>query len=117
MSVERRHAPRLEVLDQLHGRLVSLNVSLVVRELGAGGFSVESTVPFPPGARHRFRFRIAGGGEVIVDAVGVHSRSIRASDDEDRYITGFAFCQDGNPEAARAVATLLNAMNSVLEFR
>ncbi len=117
MLVERRHAPRLEVLDQLHGHAVSVNVPLVVRELGAGGFSVESSVPFPTGSRHTFRFTLAGGGEVIVDATRIHSRAAKATGSPDCYITGFAFCQDGNPEATQAVDTLLDAMTSVLQFQ
>jgi hypothetical protein len=109
MPVERRHAPRLEVLEQLHGQLVSVKLPLVVREMGAGGFSVECPVPFPSGARHRFRFTLAGGGEVIVEAVGVHARSTSQTGGTARYISGFAFCQDGHPETARAVRTLLDA--------
>lgn len=116
MPAERRHAPRLEVLEQLHGQLVSVNVPLVVRELGTGGFSVESSVPFPPGARHRFRFTIAGSGEVLIDAIAAHSRSARVTRGPDRYISGFTFWDDGNPETARAIDVLLDAITSVLEF-
>ena len=117
MSAERRFAPRLDVLDQLHGHLVKINVPLIVRELGAGGFSVESPVPFPPGARHRFRFTLAGGGEVIVEAVGVHTRSTGAIGGTDRHISGFAFCLDGHSETARAVPTLLGAVSSILQVQ
>ena len=117
MPVERRHAPRLEVLEQLHGQLVSVKVPLVVREMGAGGFSVESTVPFPPGARHRFRFTLAGGGKVIVEADGVHMRSMSQTGGTDRDISGFAFCRDGHPESARAVRTLLDAVSSILHVQ
>ena len=114
---DRRATPRIEVMDQLHGRLVSLNVTLVVRELGAGGFSIESPVAFPPNARHQFRFSTPGGVEVILEATVVHSRPSIAADGKRSCITGFAFCHDSAHDAARAVDDLLGALTPTLEFR
>jgi hypothetical protein len=112
---ERRTTPRLEVLGQLHGHLVSLSVPLVVRDLSAGGFSVESVVPFPPGARHQFRFNTAAGADIVIEAVVVHSRPVAPLGGVTRYATGFAFCHDSE-DTAHAVDELLGAVTSVLEF-
>jgi len=116
ITTERRATPRLEVLDQLHGYLVRLEVALVVRELGGGGFSIESDVPFPPGARHQFRFSPASGAQVIVDAVVVHTRSINLPGAPPRHVTGFAFCFDSNRDTKQAVEELMAAVTSTPHF-
>jgi hypothetical protein len=114
---DRRATPRLEVLGQLHGYLVSLEVSLVVRDLSAGGFSVESVVPFPPGARHPFRFTASTGMEITVEAVVMHSRPHGLAGGQALYVTGFAFCHDSEHYRARAVDDLLGALASARQFR
>jgi hypothetical protein len=113
---ERRASPRLEVLDQLHGYLVRLNLPLVVRELGGGGFSIESDVPFPAGARHHFRFSTPAGAQIIVEAVVVHTRPISALGRHARHVTGFAFCFDAPRDARQAVEELLAAVTSEPHF-
>ncbi len=44
---ERRTAPRVEVVDQLLGQIVTFPVRLLLRDLGPGGFSLEAPLPFP----------------------------------------------------------------------
>src|SRR5512145_749606 len=61
-------SPRIEVMGQLHGQLVPMNVPLDVRDLSNGGFAVESSVDFPVGAVHRFRFITQNGIEVLIRA-------------------------------------------------
>jgi len=114
MTIERRATPRLEVLEQLHGQLVPLGVPFLMRELGAGGFSVESIVRFPLGARHRFRFTTADNVEVILEATVMHSGPSGPVDDGTSYMTGFAFVHDAADETWRAVDTLLDAVVDVL---
>ena len=114
MTAERRQTPRLEVLDQLHGRLVALKVPLVVREIGPGGFSIESIVPFPPDSHHQFRFTAGTGDEIVAHAVVVHTRPAGAGGTPARYITGFVFGEGS--ETTRAAGRLLDAMTSALSF-
>jgi hypothetical protein len=114
---DRRATPRLEVLDQLHGYLVTIKGSLVVREIGRGGFSIESDVPFPLGARHQFRFSTPAGAQVIVDAVVVHTRPVGGPGTPVRHVTGLAFCHDAARETQEAVGELIAAVTSVPRFR
>jgi hypothetical protein len=113
---ERRTSPRLEVVDQLHGQLVTLNVRQTLRELGSGGFSTEGPILFPTGARHLFRFITAGGVQVVLQATVAHCRPARDFQDVPRYITGFSFVQDGSADAAVKIEILLAAITDCLEF-
>jgi hypothetical protein len=113
---ERRQTPRLDVLDELHGRLVAVRVPLTVRELGPGGFSIESVVPFPSGSRHQFRFTTTEDDAIIVEAVAVHSRYLAMEGGVRQYVSGFAFCHL-EPETADGVYRLLQALTSSLQFR
>ena len=116
ITTERRAACRLEVLDQLNGQLVSMNVPILVRELGAGGFSIESNVPFPIGAHHQFRFTTAAGLAIILEAAVVHSQPTRPAHGWKRYVTGFSFVHDAIHDTARDIDILLDAMTAVLQF-
>lgn len=107
---ERRASPRLEVLDQLHGHLVSLNVQLEMRDLGPGGFSTESVVPFPLGARHHFRLTTADDVEVLIEAIVIHRRPAYSADGLTHFIAGFAFVHDPVHDTAADICRLLDAI-------
>jgi hypothetical protein len=108
---ERRTAPRLEVLSQFHGHLVPFGVPLRVRDVSAGGFSIESSVPFPVGARHEFRFTTASGQEVRIAATVMHTQPAGADAESPTYICGLAFLHDPNHDTGGDIDTLLEAMS------
>lgn len=92
-----------------------LDVPLVVRDLGQGGFSTESSVPFPPGTSHHFRFTTATDTVVTLDAKAVHCRlASAAADGHFSYITGFEFHSD--PMTDEAVGVLIDTLASVLSL-
>jgi hypothetical protein len=115
-SEERRTSPRLEVIDQLHGQLVTLKVRQTLRELGAGGFSTEGPVQFPKGAPHFFRFTTAAGVQVVLAATVVHSRPAGDPQDSPSYITGFSFVKGAYAETEAKIEILLDAVLGSLEF-
>lgn len=107
---ERRRGRRVEVLGQLHGRVVALKVPIAVRNLSTGGFSIEAPLAFPRHAIHTFRFTTAEGHEVVIDAESI--RCIRASrqDADPVYVTGFEFV--GSGEASRGqIDSLVESMS------
>ena len=110
MPIDRRSTPRLEVLGRLHGHLVSLDVPITIGNLGLGGFSAESVMPFPLGARHQFRFTTDTGGEVNIQAVVVHRRPGYSADGLTFFVTGFAFVHDPVHDTARDIRLLLTSM-------
>jgi hypothetical protein len=97
MRTERRRAARVEILGQIHGRLVTLEADVKVRELSLGGMSLESEIQFPEGAIHQFELFLGDGARVAVSAVARHSRPVPAGTGH-RYLTGFQFIDDTRGE-------------------
>ncbi len=114
-QANRRRYPRLEVLDQIEGELVPLDVPVTLRDLSHGGFSIVSSNPFPPGTMHHFRFTAAVDAVVLLDATAVHCRLTSASaSGEFSYITGFEFVSAEHTEDA--IAVLLDTLASMLSL-
>ena len=110
----RRRSPRVEVLGTLHGQIVAMDIPLVVRNISAGGFGIESQVAFPVGAQHRFRFTAETGLRVVLSAEARHCDPVAMSDGVTRYRAGFEFVQVPGGETGKAVETLLEAATSIL---
>src|SRR5688572_12904839 len=90
---ERRRTPRIDVLGQVHVHILSCPAPASLREISLGGFSIESTMAFPPGLVHQFRFALEDGSETHVSATSVHcaiSSSVRGTP---VHVTGFEFIQ------------------------
>ena len=96
-------------MGQLHGQLVPMNLPLDVRDLSSGGFAVESSVSFPVGAVHRFRFITRTGAEVLVRATARHCRPVDSVDGAPRFLAGFSFILDQNGETEAAIDLMLKA--------
>ena len=95
------------------GHLVPIEMPLMIRDLGEAGFSTESSVPFPPGSHHHFRFTTLDQTAVAIEATVVHCRLARAgSDGQFTYITGFEFHSDASNDAS--IAVLVDTLASVL---
>lgn len=90
---DRRGGPRVEVLGSLHGQLVPLRVMVRVREIGFGGFSIESDVPLPIDVQQDFRFTLRQGNAVTIRARVVHCRG-EQRDDRPVYVVGLAFADE-----------------------
>jgi hypothetical protein len=111
----RRRYPRLEVLGLVNGHLMPLDVPLTVLDLSQGGFSVHSSTPFPPGARHHFRFTTLRDEEIAVDATAVHCRLVAAdAHGHVGYITGFEFVSSARTDDA--VRLLIDTLTSVFSL-
>ena len=111
----RRRFPRLEVLELVDGALMPSAVALKMIELGVGGFSVRSVTPFPPGARHQFRFTTGRDQEVTIDATAVHCRLVQAGPGNVMaYVSGFEFVSDARSDAALAI--LIDTLASVFSL-
>lgn len=99
MNLERRRAPRVEVLGRLHGHIVSMEASVTVREVSLGGLSFSSTVSFPVGTIHEFRLTLGDGSAVLL-----RGRIVRSQPRPDEaggsrlYITGVQFLDDKDPQ-------------------
>jgi hypothetical protein len=109
MSTERRRAPRAQILGRLHGRIVTVDTRVQIREISLGGMSLESEIAFPVGAVHQFELFLGDGASVAVSAQARHSRRV---DDVSpmRYLTGFQFIED-DPSADGRVTQLVTDLS------
>ena len=63
---ERRRAPRVDLVGQLHGELVSVDLPICVREISLGGMSIETSEAFDVDSRHSFVLTLGDGAGVFV---------------------------------------------------
>ena len=86
---EQRRSPRFDVRLRVQGRLIDLNVPVLVHDLSRSGFAVVSEDPFVPGQQLEFQLTGRDGTVLRVTAEAVHSRAL----DESRkgHLSGFKF--------------------------
>jgi hypothetical protein len=108
--LERRQSPRLEVLGTLHGQIVPLRIAITVREIGFGGFSIETVFPLPVEATHDFRFTLRSGSTVTVRGRVMHCRE-EARGSTPIYVAGLQFV-DALPARRRKAHTLVNEVET-----
>jgi len=111
---ERRGAPRLQVLGWIQGRLVSVPLPVELRDMGPGGFSVESALPFPQGARRLFLLTTAGGLQVLIEGAVAHCRPDNRGDL--RYVTGFKFMRSRLTDTDADIGILLDALSGLADL-
>ena len=92
MSQERRRSPRIELLGQLHGRVVAYDVSVVVRNVSLGGMSLESAFPFTVGVVHAFRLTL-GDRSLIVKGRVAHCSISDVDQELVTYRSGIQFVE------------------------
>ena len=112
-SVERRKHPRFAAAGRLAGHLLEPDLPVRVRDIGLGGFSVETMAPLPTGVDHRVRFISHDDWSTILQARIANCRPSCAEDGSPLYVAGFAFVDDGTPETKRTVAVLLEKVTVV----
>ena len=109
----RRKAPRLQTGSVIHARCV--NPALRVRELrnlGAGGFSVETEGEVVAGWESRFEFNTLTGFTVTLGAVVVYCRPSETGGRT--FISGWCFTNA--KEAEEPVSHMLDFLTSALQF-
>jgi hypothetical protein len=112
-SVERRKHPRFAAAGRLAGHLIEPDLPVRVRDIGLGGFSIETMAPLPTGVDHRVRFISHDDWSTILQARIANCRPSCAEDGSPLYVAGFAFVDDGAPETKRTVAVLLEKVTLV----
>ena len=109
----RRKAPRLQTGSVIHARCVNPALRVTeLRNLGAGGFSVETEDEVVAGWESRFEFKTLTGYSVTLEAVAVHCR--RSETTERTFISGWSFTNQN--EAEDPVGHMLDFLTSALRF-
>jgi len=109
---ESRRAPRLELMERLHGHLTSLDIEVSVREISLGGLSIQAPLQFPTGAIHEFRLTLGDGSKVMVRGRVAHSAPcVDETTGVRGFVTGFEFLDD-QPQSAPAFDDLVDKIST-----
>jgi hypothetical protein len=103
-----RRTRRIDVRHRVRGTLVSLGMSVVVRDISFGGFSVESEEALPVGT-HIVRLQADERWSVTVTAASRHQRSTRSPDGSVRHVMGFEY-EDQNPDTQQTLRVLFERL-------
>jgi len=112
-DLERRRYPRFGASGKLAGHLIDQDLPVRVRDVGLGGFSIETMAPLEPGTLHRVRFISRDDWSTILPARLSNCRPSCADDGSPLYVSGFAFSADDRPETKRTVQILIEKVTSV----
>jgi len=108
---ERRRHTRFLASGRVVGTLVSRDLPVRVRDVSAGGFSVETMEPVEIGATESVRFTAVDDWTDTVPARSLHCRPSVSANGLPLYVTGFEF---SNPDAVEStIAVLLEKVTSV----
>jgi hypothetical protein len=103
-SQDRRSSPRIDLLANLQGHVVTLDERVQVRQLSLGGMVVETTAPLSPRLTHDFRIALDEACLTVRGRV-VHNRVVVQGDGVS-YLAGIEFI-DPSPEALEGIHTII----------
>jgi hypothetical protein len=108
---DRRQNPRVELLSELYGCAVALDLPVRVRDASRGGFSVESPCEFPVGTEQSFRFQTEGGTSTTVAMICRHAKRVSRQDHAPVYSAGFEFLPQAPENINRVLAVIAAAVD------
>ena len=110
-GVERRAYARFPAAGRLVGTLISQQLPVRVRDVSAGGFSIETMDPHETGHTEAVRFISADDWTAVLEARSLYCRPGVSNSGLPLFVTGFAFVQAGLEH--HTVATLLEKVTKV----
>jgi hypothetical protein len=111
---ERRRHQRFPAHERVVGHLTSPRLPVRVRDVGIGGFSVETVEPLDIGVTQTVRFTTVDDWSALLPARSLHCRPSVAADGTPRYATGFAFIDEA--KSLRTVQHLIEQVTSMKLF-
>lgn len=109
---DRRQARRFDALGRLLGTLMPADLPVRVRDVGLGGFSVETVEPLEAGDVHAVRFTAIDDWTAVLPAQILHCHPSVAADGSPRYVTGFAFVTEQLRDTATIIRDLVTKVTS-----
>ena len=106
---ERRRAPRVDLVGQVKGELVSVDVPVLVREISLGGMSIETAMPFDVERRLEFLLTLGDGAGVLVLGRVAYCRAAERAG-APVFITGIQFL-DEDPAHPGDVSDLIKKIH------
>jgi hypothetical protein len=115
LGADRRRTPRLEVNGRIDGYLESTGEPVRIRDIGLGGFSIETPDPVPDGV-HVMRFSVEGQWSISLSAMIRYSRPFSTVDGASWYLTGFEYLAQHSRSTQRIASHLVERLTSILHF-
>lgn len=112
----RRKSPRFETLGRVLGHLVDADLSVRVREIGFGGFSIETVEPIAIDVVQQVRFTAFDDWTSTCEARSLHCRPSCAADGSPRFVTGFQFVDEWLRESQDLVKALVEKITTTGMF-
>ena len=97
MSDERRRSPRVEVVGRVHGRAVTLDVPITVREISLGGMSIDAPVAFEIDSVHDFALTLGDGSAAMIAGRVRYCRQTGGDGADATFLVGLEFIEDDSP--------------------
>jgi PilZ domain len=114
-SGDLRRSRRLDVGSLVTGELMPSGEPITIRDIGFGGFAVETTFAVEVGSVLDFQVTSKNGSAFILRACVVHTREILSPFDSVVHVSGLEFADNGTPRDERAEA-LIDKINWILSF-
>lgn len=109
-AADRRRAPRIALLGELHGRLVALDVPVEVLNLSVGGLLLRTPFRIAVGAVHDFNLTLGDESSVVLRGRAKHCHEAQGPDGSPTYEVGFAFIDDDSPADGREVGRIIEKL-------
>jgi hypothetical protein len=112
VTINRRRTTRYEVRERLVAYLLKEQLPVRVRDLGTGGFAVETVEPLPTDRTYHVRFTASDNTSAVLPAQALHCRPSCAADGSPRYVVGFTFLAAQIGQADRVIRRLIDKVTA-----
>jgi hypothetical protein len=113
--VDLRRSRRLDVGSLVGGRLVPSGVPIKIRDIGFGGFAIETSSPVRVGSILDIRLTSKDGSSFLLKAAVIHSREVSSTTGPVVYLSGLEFAETQTSTEQRA-EVLIDKVNWILSF-
>jgi hypothetical protein len=113
-SSELRRSQRLDIGRLVAGQLVPSGAPIKIRDIGFGGFAMETSSPVRVGVILDFRFTSKDGSSFALRARVAHSRRISGAIGPIVYLSGLEFTEKPTPTGPQAANVLIEKVNWIL---
>jgi PilZ domain len=91
LTSDRRRNPRIQILGNFHGRVVALELPVVVTEISLGGMAIQTDIQFPVGSIHEFQLTLGDDSVVVLKGKVAHCQK---AVEGNQYLSGIQFIDD-----------------------
>lgn len=111
-----RRTRRLDIRKLVAGQLMPSGAPIKIRDIGFGGFAIETSVPVRVGSTLDFRFTSKDGSSFVLKAAVAHTRRVAGPIGPVVYVSGLEFAGKQTPTGQRAIDILIEKVNWILSF-